>query len=585
MSIPEIDALNERAWDLRENDAQQALALSQQARQAAEESQYPHGQAQALLCSGACRWMLADMGGMADLFEALRLFRQVGYQVGEGLALNWIGNLYFRSNEYETSLQYHQQSLRLRRQIGDRKGEAASLNNSGLVYYDLARYDDALECYFQGIKICEEDHNLAVLSSTLNNLGLVYERLGDLDRALECQQRALEIKRSLDNLQGISGSLNNLGSLYQSMGRLDEARDCHQQALVLNRQASYRHGEAVTLINLGELHQIGGDLEQALECFNQALDVLRQAGDRYAEAETLLDVGANYQKRGMPAQALSFLLHAQSLAVMLQSNDLIARSHEALATAYEEQKDFERALTHYKAFHQAQAAVFTAESDHRRHLLQIQSEIEQAQREAEIHRLRNVELAQAYRDLEQSDKHKEALLFTLRQQAEQLERLTREDSLTGVANRRHLDQQAELEFERAQRFSHSLCAAMLDIDDFKQINDRFSHLAGDAVLRAVAQTLRSGCRSVDMVGRYGGEEFLILLVETGLPNGLALCERLRQAIETYHWLPLHPDLKVTVSIGVADNANVADLQAQLSLADARLYRAKQAGKNRVCGDS
>jgi len=203
--------------------------------------------------------------------------------------------------------------------------------------------------------------------------------------------------------------------------------------------------------------------------------------------------------------------------------------------------------------------------------------------EAEIHRLKNVELARAYRDLQQADEQKAVLLRTLEQQTQELERLSHEDALTGVSNRRHLDKLAALEYERARRFHHDLTVAMVDIDDFKQINDRHSHQLGDVVLRTVAQLLRGGCRSVDVVGRYGGEEFLLILVEIGRPEAMMLCERLRATVQGHDWEGISPGLAVTISIGVADNHEATELEKIIALSDARLYYAKQHGKNQVCG--
>lgn len=106
--------------------------------------------------------------------------------------------------------------------------------------------------------------------------------------------------------------------------------------------------------------------------------------------------------------------------------------------------------------------------------------------------------------------------------AEVLKQMAREDGLTGIANCRWLDFQFAQEFERAQRFEHPLTVALLDIDYFKNVNDRFSHQTGDAVLRTAARLLRDSCRSVDVLGRYGGEEFMLVLVETPCESALPL---------------------------------------------------------------
>ncbi len=157
------------------------------------------------------------------------------------------------------------------------------------------------------------------------------------------------------------------------------------------------------------------------------------------------------------------------------------------------------------------------------------------------------------------------------------------DELTGLANRRQFFEQLGREFERAQRFGQSLALIMLDIDDFKQINDSLGHLAGDAVLVGIAGTISELIREIDVAARYGGEEFAVLLPQTGAEGATMLAERLRQAIETR---PIRfageRVAGVTASFGVA--AGPENLGTELDLvaaADSALYRAKREGKNVV----
>jgi diguanylate cyclase (GGDEF)-like protein len=206
----------------------------------------------------------------------------------------------------------------------------------------------------------------------------------------------------------------------------------------------------------------------------------------------------------------------------------------------------------------------------------VRAEVQQTQREAEILRERNEALTRA-------DEEKARLLDQLREQAAELERQTREDPLTGVSNRRHLDAHLAAEWERAVRFGRPLTVAMTDVDHFKAVNDRFSHAVGDEVLRTVARILRESTRGVDGVARYGGEEFCLVLVETRADEGARLCDRLRERIAAYDWASIRPGLSVTVSIGVAGLHEGADApDALLAAADMRLYAAKHAGRNRVC---
>jgi diguanylate cyclase (GGDEF)-like protein len=142
----------------------------------------------------------------------------------------------------------------------------------------------------------------------------------------------------------------------------------------------------------------------------------------------------------------------------------------------------------------------------------------------------------------------------------------------------------ELELRRCRRYGSRVCVLLLDVDHFKRVNDTYGHLAGDAVLVSVGQILRTRVRSTDVAGRYGGEEFCVLLPETDLEPGRELAERLRQHIAAERFPAAGGAVfHVTCSVGLAhfDSARqkVTDL---LQAADEALYRAKQQGRDRVC---
>ncbi|MDZ4202139.1 MAG: diguanylate cyclase [Gallionella sp.] len=158
------------------------------------------------------------------------------------------------------------------------------------------------------------------------------------------------------------------------------------------------------------------------------------------------------------------------------------------------------------------------------------------------------------------------------------------DYLTGISNRGHFMQQAELERARAIRYGSDLSLFMMDIDFFKQVNDRHGHQTGDTVLKSLADTCRETLREVDIIGRVGGEEFAILLPETGQNKAFEVAERLRTALSqlsvaTESGVPV----RFTVSIGIAFLMTKKDnLDALLSRADKALYEAKESGRNKVC---
>jgi len=176
------------------------------------------------------------------------------------------------------------------------------------------------------------------------------------------------------------------------------------------------------------------------------------------------------------------------------------------------------------------------------------------------------------------------LLETISGHYRELEYLARFDPLTGVANRRHFVEMVEAEMSRSSRYGKPLSILMVDIDQFKEVNDAYGHQAGDIILQALSETCKIVLRAFDIVGRWGGDEFAILLPETPPAIAPQVAERLRDAIEsTVVDLEMHSPLHFSVSIGCASrNAKDDNLDTLLNIADRALYDAKRTGRNRVC---
>jgi len=168
-----------------------------------------------------------------------------------------------------------------------------------------------------------------------------------------------------------------------------------------------------------------------------------------------------------------------------------------------------------------------------------------------------------------------------KQNEEALKRLANTDGLTGVLNRRRFMELSRQEVARSHRYGGALSLIMLDVDHFKAVNDSYGHEVGDEVLVSLSKVCRQVLRQVDLFGRVGGEEFMALLPETGLEGAAMVAERLREALDTHAVSASKPEVRVTISLGVAQLSPETRLSDLMRLADDAMYRAKQNGRNRV----
>ena len=161
-------------------------------------------------------------------------------------------------------------------------------------------------------------------------------------------------------------------------------------------------------------------------------------------------------------------------------------------------------------------------------------------------------------------------------------KLVKEDALTGLLNRRTVLEAAELEWARWQRSRKPFSVLLIDIDDFKKINDRFGHVTGDRALKLIADALKGTLRGLDLVGRYGGEEFIVILPETPIEGASVVAEKMLEGIRQLKLIASAQLVPLTGSIGAAAAKDVdKDIDALIHRADIAMYLAKRAGKNAV----
>ncbi len=474
----------------------------------------------------------------------------------------------FRSGDYLNSLRFSQFEHQVRRHAGDELGAANALVGLGWCYQTLGLYQQALSSSFSALAMLEHLRPESV-AGPLNGIARVYLDLGQTKKALAYARRALDASVVSPQAQrDRSTALRIIGQAHHARGALAAAEAAYLEC----DRTSDEYGRALALLSLAEVYVQLERYDEAVERYQECIQILSPQMREMVLCEAMVGLAKVYLARGEAEPALGLLTDAIARGTSSGAPLEAAKAHAVMAQALKTLDRHKEALTHFEAYHELNDRTLRQLSDRRTQILTVQLEVEKLERDREIDRLHNVELARAYTEL--AELHQK-----LEQQAARLEVLSRTDELTGLPNRRAFDERLEIELQRAHRTNTRVSVLMVDLDDFKQINDNFSHVVGDAVLRTTGQALNECMREVDMCARIGGEEFMVLLPETEPEGALVVAEKVVERVRE-----LNQELcgvHVTASVGVATLEPTDDEASLVARADARLYQAKRAGKNRA----
>jgi diguanylate cyclase (GGDEF)-like protein len=563
-----------RAGRLVESDPVEAEAAAAEACELAAELEDEMALGEGRYVRGTARLRLGRYEqAESDLRLALDGSRKLG---ATGLTLRALRKLLqcaFYTRNPDAALLRGLQALQVARDAGELAAEAEAHNDLGLVYGNLGDYEGALEHLLAGLRILREEGSTK-LGSLLNNVGNVHFELGDFREAFDSFRFALDAFRDEGGILGAGIALGNLGRASEAQRRHEEAADWYEQSLAEFERAGDPRYIPPAYARLGGALAAQGAVREAEAAFAEGFRLIEAGTDREFEDEILTTAARFELARHRIDVAIGMLERALALVPSGETTRRLYELHDLLADAHERRGDHRSALASFKEFQRVRQAVADSAMAVRVRGLMLQFDVEQARQQEEIYRLRNVELAKANEELRR-------LQERLEEKNRELHRITIEDSLTGLRNRRYVADQLPQEIKRAKRHGRPLCVAMCDIDHFKSVNDDYSHAFGDDVLRRIAKVFLSTARESDTVSRYGGEEFLVILPDTDLAGAEVLAERIRAAVSELVFGEVAPGLRVSMSIGIAQLTPGRDERELLAEADARLYEAKRSGRDRI----
>jgi diguanylate cyclase (GGDEF)-like protein len=707
-----IDELNRAAWDRTLSAPEEALVSARATLAEAEAAGYAAGVAEARLNIGWCEnYLMHSAAAIESMQIALEGFNSLGDDLGSMKALNALGVVYNEMSRFERAMDYYTQSLEAARRHGNAQREAATLSNIGEVCLEIGELKEALDYFLRAYETVPDDHDAELVANVLANIGATFHRMENWPLARDFTEKALSIATSSGLRLVESQCLHALGRIDQALEMPDRAETQYLKAIAIDTELKNERMRAAVLLDLGTLRSRSGDLDGALRDYREAL----------AAADAI---------------AAKALIHA---------------AYERLSEVNERLGDYQAALVYYRSFARYKHEVMNEDASRKIKNITVQYEVEKSRQEAEIYRLKNIELKEKSEALEEANrlllaisetgrritasldldtvidtlyevlkglvpfdlfalalydeeddsldyrayimsgerKHRprlrlnpkrslasvcvrrkvplflkdvaaesakylegepvyflqsarsaifhplvidervigvltvqchessaltdghlsiisslspytaiaienslihdrlEAFNRAISGEKEALEKATvsithlaNHDTLTGLPNRRLLFELLQKTFDIASRSETRVGVLYIDLDDFKPINDRFGHFAGDRALVTIARRMHALLRSSDTIARVGGDEFVAVLANVRDRRAIefAASKILEEADKPLSIEGVECRIGFSIGISVYPD-NGTSIEEVLSAADAAMYRVKREHKH------
>lgn len=485
---------------------------------------------------------------------------------------------------------------------------AMALHIRGTVYHELGRSADAIESFHESRILLESSGVPARLARVTMALGVIFSDLGEHERAREYYMEALEIARLSGERYIEMYLLGNLGHVIQGLEGAVPSLAYHKEGLALGRELGDNSFSAYQLSSICDRYIELERFEDAEAACTEAIELSQRTGHARLLGFTELSLGRLLAVLGRDdAEVLARLEAGLELGTALGHFVLMIEARENLADFEAQRGNHRAALEHYREMlavrelhEQEQRQRAIDELEVRYQTQERQQEIERLTLDSELQRalitrrtwmvlallgvlillgVLALVIWRGYRVKTGLERHLAERNKALQESVYTINKLASEDPLTGLHNRRSFDQMAAHELARRKRDGIPLTVCLADIDRFKQLNDTHGHHFGDSVLTAVSNRITSCLRDVDLVCRWGGEEFAILLPDADTTNAFHAMERIRQSLKTQPIETETGPVEITLTFGIAPVDD--DVDTAIRAADLAMYEGKQAGRDRV----
>lgn len=358
-----IDALVEYAWEIATTETRRSFELSNEARELSEKLGYAKGIAFSFRNIAYCHMLFSELErALHKAKEALQRFRNLKEQRGEATALDILALVYWRLGNFDLGLQFGFQCLELNEKLSFPRGIAWAYHNIGYIYSSTNDHKAASKYFEKALRIFREIVFPLGETRMLSSLGMIYTKLGNHKKALQYHSESLKVSEKIRFRLGVARALADMGILEQQQARFDQAMNFYQRSLQVCDELDHIETKVFALRHLGRLYAEQGNTELALETLQNALALIQKTKAKPTEH----------------------------------------RIHETLSELYEAQEDFEKAFAHRKIYQQLKDEITNDDVTNRMRNLEILFKTERAEKATEIHRLKNIELAETFENLKQT---------------------------------------------------------------------------------------------------------------------------------------------------------------------------------------
>lgn len=485
-------------------------------------------------------------------------------------------NTLFENYDYKSVLELCEEVLSESENIQYTRGKIDIFKIMGWVYFNRADYSKTFEYAVKASRLLEDLDETDQLLENYTSFAKFFIRHKDYEDAVKLLKNGLKIaiKKNNQKLEAVMSSM--MGYTFCELGQYDVAQEVLDNALDIAQKNNHIQFIPEIKMNLTKLYIAVGAYEEAEKYLEDAM-IEVEARKNYEKMihGNLLYANIYFEGKNFEA-ARQFAKKAETLAKQYDYNFELADSYEWLQLACSSQNKFEEAYGYLLKYVECTQKIVNVEKEKSLSRMRIQYDVYQKEKETEILRNKNQKIRKQRQELEY-------LMDVLGRQNEDLHSIAIKDYLTGAYNRKFFMMKFEEEFSIADEHGKDLSCLVLDVDKFKAINDTHGHLVGDEVIKHIVDQSTKSMGDQAIIGRFGGDEFVLLLLGSNLEQAVVIGEKILENICNSYTVSENKKIHATISIGVADNkigesTNAADM---IRLADRALYRAKENGRNQL----